>query len=145
MDVDGTRETLLHEVMCEAFDQERCGFIGTTMTKELMVVKHTVNGVFLTRPFPRFEIHRGFKVNTSDYLVMKTHCIDVTRRAGVNEGTLMNETLVLPTFEFIGKVGGHICTKSDNNPEFDLVFDLEDMFEAFRRFDNISEPLNMRQ
>ena len=43
----------------------------------------------------------------------------------------MNETLVMPTFEFIGKVGVHICTKSDNNPEFDLVFKLEDRFEVF--------------
>ena len=76
---------------------------------------------------------------------MKTRHFDDTHRAGVNVGTLMNETLVMSTFEFIGKVGGHICTTSDNNPEFDLVFDLEDMFEEFRCFDNISDPMNRRQ
>ena len=34
----------------------------------------------------------------------------------------------MPTFEFIAKVGGYICAKSDNNPDFDLLLGLEDMY-----------------
>jgi hypothetical protein len=51
----------------------------------------------------------------------------------------MSEALVIPTFEFIPKVGGHICAKSDDNPEFDLVLGLEDMFPTFRGFGNSSD------
>jgi hypothetical protein len=139
VDADGTRETLLHEVMRETLDQERRGFIGPAMTKEAMMAKHTVNGVFMARPLPRFGIHQGFKTNSEGELVMKTRCIDDAKIAGVNAGTLMSEALVMPTFEFIAKVGGHICAKSDDHPEFDLVLGLEDMFAAFRRFGNSSE------
>ena len=103
------------------------------------MAKHTVNGVFMARPLPRFGIHQGFKTNSEGELVMKTRCIDDAKIAGVNAGTLMSEALVMPTFEFIAKVGGHICAKSDDHPEFDLVLGLEDMFAAFRRFGNSSE------
>jgi hypothetical protein len=58
---------------------------------------------------------------------------------GVNAGNLMNEALVGSTFKLIGKVGGDVCAEIDNNPEFDLVIGLEDMFVAFRRFSNRSE------
>ena len=61
VDVDGTREALIYELMSETLDQERRDFLGTVMTKEAMVANHTVNGVLLTRPIPRFGIHQGFK------------------------------------------------------------------------------------
>jgi hypothetical protein len=121
VDADDTREALLHEVMRETLDQQRHVFIGPAMTKEAMMAKHTVNGVFMTRPLPRFGIHQGFKVNSEGELVMKTRCIDDSKIAGVNAGTLLSEALVMPTFEFILKVGGHICAKSNDNPEFYLV------------------------
>ena len=72
VDVNGIREALLHEVMHETLDQDRRGFLGPAMTKEAMVEKHTVKGVFLARPIPRSGIHQDFKVNAAVELVMKT-------------------------------------------------------------------------
>ena len=69
---------------------------------------------------------------------MKASCIDDTKRTGVNAGTLMGESLVMPTFEFIARAGAYVCNKSDNSPEFDLLLGLEDMFAAYRRFGNSS-------
>ena len=99
--------------------------------------KHTVQGVFW--PLPRFGIHQGFKVNAEGELVLKTRCIDDAHRAGVNAGTFLSEALVLPTFEFISKVGGRICDICDDIPDFDLLLGLEDMYAAYRRFGNSSE------
>ena len=72
VDVNGIREALLHEVMHETLDQDRRGSFGPVMTKEEMVEKHTVNGVFLARPLPRSGIHQDFKVNATVEVVMET-------------------------------------------------------------------------
>jgi len=137
VDVEGTREAMIHEVMHETLDQERSGFLGPAMTKKTMVSKNTINGAFLVRPLPRFGIHQGFKVNSADELVMKTR-IDDARRTGVNAGILLVEMLVMPTFVFITRFGGHICAKIDDNPEFELLLGLEDMYVAYRCFGNSS-------
>lgn len=47
--MNGTRESLIHTVMRETLDQERRDFLGPAMTKEELVKKHTVQGVFLDR------------------------------------------------------------------------------------------------
>ena len=39
VDVNGTRESLLHAVMRKTLDQERRGFLGPAMTKETLVKK----------------------------------------------------------------------------------------------------------
>jgi hypothetical protein len=137
-DINTTRENLLFEVYRETQDQESRGFLGPAMTKEQLIASHTVKGVFLARPLPRFGINQGFKLNSEGAWVMKTSCIDDAKRAGVNTGTLMGESLVMPTFDFIARAGAYVCEKSDNSPEFDLLLGLEDMFAAYRRFDNSS-------
>ena len=60
VDINATRENLLFEVYRETRDQERRGFLGPVMTKEQLIESHTVNGVFLARPLPRFGINEGF-------------------------------------------------------------------------------------
>ena len=141
--MDGTREALLHEVMHETLNQERHDFLGSVMTEEAMVGRHTVNGVFLTRPIPRFGIHQGFKVNSVVELVMKTRCIDDAHRPDVNTDTLLRETLVMSSFKFITRVRGHICVKIDDNSDFDLLMDLEDTHGKYKNFGNISEYVSV--
>ena len=138
VDINATRENLLFEVYRETQDQESRGFLGPAMTKEQLIPSHTVKGVFLARPLPRFGINQGFKLNSHGEWVMKARCIDDAKRAGVNADTLMGESLVMPTFEFIARAGAYVCKKSDNSPEFDLLLGLEDMFAAYRRFGNSS-------
>ena len=138
VDIDASREELLIEVFRETLDQERKGFLGPAMSKERLLATHTVDGVFLARPLPRFGINQDFKLNSIGEWVMKTRCIDDAKQARVNAGTLLGESLVMPTFEFIVRGGSYVCTKSDNNPEFDLLLNLEDMHAAYRRFGNSS-------
>jgi hypothetical protein len=81
-----------------------------------LIASHTVKGVFLTRPLPRFGINQGFKLNSKGEWVMKARCIDDAKRAGVNAGTLMGESLVMPTFEFIARAGAYVCKKKRQLP-----------------------------
>ena len=58
VDINASREELLLEVFRETLDQERKGFLGPAMSKERLLATHTVDGVFLARPLPRFDINR---------------------------------------------------------------------------------------
>jgi hypothetical protein len=116
VDINATRENLLFEVYRETEDQEIRGFLGPAMTKEQLIASHTVKGVFLARPLPRFGINQGFKLNSKGEWVMKARCIDDAKRAGVNAGILMGESLVMPTFEFIVRVGVYVCEKKATTP-----------------------------
>ena len=131
-------DTLLKEVMRETALQAEQNFVGPPMSKAEVVQRYSLNGKFRGRVMPRFGICQGLKIHPDGTTSQKIRCIDDARVAGINEGTIIPERVVLPSFEFAGKVAGEIFRISDSAPKTNILLGAEDIRSAYRRFGNAS-------
>ena len=131
-------DTLLKEVMRETALQAEQNFVGPPMSKAEVVQRYSLNGKFRGRVMPRFGICQGLKIHPDGTTSQKIRCIDDARVAGINEGTIIPERVVLPSFEFAGKVAGEILRLSDSAPKTNILLGAEDIRSAYRRFGNAS-------
>ena len=79
--------------------------------------KYSLNGKFRGRVIPRFGMCQGLKIHPDGTTSQKIRCIDDARIAGTNEGTIIPERVVLPSFEVAGKVAGEIFRITDSAPK----------------------------
>ena len=131
-------EALLKTVMLETQAQADQGFVGPPMSKAEVVQRYSQGGKFRGRVMPRFGICQGLKIHSDGTTSQKIRCIDDARIAGINEGTVIPERVLLPSFEFVGKVAGEIFRISESAPQTNLLLGAEDIRSAYRRFGNAS-------
>jgi hypothetical protein len=131
---DPQREALLRAVMEETQLQADQKFVGPPMSKEEMVQKYSKEGKFCGRVMPRFGICQGIKIHPDGTTSQKIRCIDDVEVAGINKGRIIPERVLLPSFEFVGKVAGEIFRLTESTPATSIILGAEDIRRAYRRF-----------
>jgi hypothetical protein len=131
---DPQSEALLRAVMEETQLQADQKFVGPPMSKEEMVQKYSKEGKFCGRVMPRFGICQGIKIHPDGTTSQKIRCIDDAEVAGINKGRIIPERVLLPSFEFVGKVAGEIFRLTESTPATSIILGAEDIRSAYRRF-----------
>jgi hypothetical protein len=124
---DPQSEALLRAVMEETQLQADQKFVGPPMSKDEVVQKYSKKGKFCGRVMPRFGICQGTKIHADGTTSHKVRCIDDARIAGINTGTIIPERVLLPSFEFVGKVAGEIFRLTESTPATSIILGAEDI------------------
>ena len=97
-------ESLLKTVMIETQAQPEQDFVGPSMNKAEVVQRYSQGEKFRGRVMSRFGICQRLKILSDDTTSQKIRCIDDARIVGINQGTIIPERVLLPSFDFVGKV-----------------------------------------
>jgi hypothetical protein len=131
---DPQNEDLLRAVTEETQLQADQKFVGSPMSKEEMVQKYSKEGKFCGRVMSRFGICQDIKIHPDGTTSQKIRCIDDAEVTGINKGTIIPERVLLPSFEFVGKVTGEIFRLTESTPATSIILGAEDIRSAYRRF-----------